>query len=131
MRHPHRAKFVRGHDRSVNEHCYPQLTYPEIYILEGGYSSFFADHRGRCFPQNYVEMGAKEHANTCEREMGRLRQRTKLSRAQTFAFGQHGLRNDDSPTGPSRVSHEVMMGFDSPDADSEQRRSHARRMASY
>jgi M-phase inducer tyrosine phosphatase len=100
-RAPIMARHVRKQDRATNAEQYPKLTYPEVYILDGGYSSFFAEHRARCFPQNYVGMDSKEHAYTCEREMGRLRQnRTKLSRAQTFAFGQHGV--DDSPTAPSR-----------------------------
>jgi len=100
-RAPIMARHVRKLDRATNAEQYPKLTYPEVYILDGGYSNFFAQHRSRCFPQNYVEMDAKEHANTCEREMGRLRQsRTKLSRAQTFAFGQGQV--DDSPTAPSR-----------------------------
>jgi M-phase inducer tyrosine phosphatase len=53
-----------------------------------------------------------EHAYTCEREMGRLRNnRAKLSDAQTFAFGQHG-QIDDSPTAPNRsktVGGDLMM----------------------
>ena len=64
-----RAKFLRHKDRATNAHRYPLLTYPEVYILDGGYSSFFMDHRFRCFPQNYVEMAAKEHANACERRL--------------------------------------------------------------
>ena len=96
------ARHVRKQDRAINVEHYPRLTYPEVYILDGGYSGFFADHRERCYPQNYVEMGAKEHAFTCEREMGKLKQTRKLSRAQTFAFGQHGQPMDDSPTAPNR-----------------------------
>ena len=134
-RAPIMARHVRKQDRTTNSEQYPKLTYPEVYILDGGYSSFFAKHRDRCFPQNYVEMDAKEHAYTCEREMGRLRQnRTKLSRAQTFAFGQHGI--DDSPTAPNRskttgstdllmmdtMSMSPMLAYD---------RGHARRMVSY
>ncbi|KAI9754054.1 MAG: hypothetical protein M4579_004874 [Chaenotheca gracillima] len=104
-RAPIMAKFIRGQDRAANDTRYPHLTYPEVYILDGGYSSFYSRHASRCFPQNYVEMGAKEHANTCEREMGKLRQRAKLSRAQTFAFGQHDQQQemDFSPTGPGRL----------------------------
>ncbi|KAL5350634.1 m-phase inducer phosphatase [Pseudogymnoascus australis] len=101
-RAPIMARHVRQQDRTTNIEQYPKLTYPEVYILDGGYSAFFSDHRDRCYPQNYVEMDAKEHAFTCEREMGRLRQnRGKLGRAATFAFGQHG-GVEDSPTGPSR-----------------------------
>jgi M-phase inducer tyrosine phosphatase len=97
-RAPIMARYVRKQDRATNAEFYPKLTYPEVYILDGGYSAFFSLHRERCFPPNYVAMDDAEHARTCEREMGRLRQTRKLSRAATYAFGQH----DDSPTGPNR-----------------------------
>lgn len=125
-RAPIMARFVRQQDRNANMEHYPRLSYPEVYILDGGYSSFFKEHRERCFPQNYVEMDDKAHAYTCEREMGRLRQnRSKLSRAQTFAFGQH----DDSPTAPARSKAQdtMMICNGSPGFD----RAPTRRMASY
>jgi len=138
-RAPMMARHVRKQDRDSNIEQYPKLSYPEVYILEGGYSAFYSLHRDRCFPQNYVEMDDKEHAYTCEREMGRLQQRrSKLNRAHTFAFGEGGI--DDSPTAPSRSKshgHDLtslgcdlmmtgttspMMGYD---------RGYARRMVSY
>ncbi len=130
-RAPIMARHVRKQDRTINVDQYPKLTYPEVYILDGGYSGFFMEHRDRCFPQNYVEMDAKEHAFACEREMGKLRQnRGKLSRAQTFAFGQHGQGVDDSPTAPTRSNraNDTMMLNGSPLPGD---RVHARRMASY
>ncbi|KAL8349478.1 hypothetical protein RB598_005047 [Gaeumannomyces tritici] len=138
-RAPLMARHVRAEDRTANAEFYPRLTYPEIYILDGGYSGFFEEHRNRCYPQAYVEMGAAEHAFTCEREMGRLRQNRKggLSRAQTFAFGSGGVQ--DSPTAPQRSvsatatckdsSPMSMMLGASPILGSD--RFHARRMASY
>ncbi|KAK2743297.1 cell division cycle- protein [Onygenales sp. PD_40] len=101
-RAPIMAKFIRHKDRAVNIDEYPKLTYPEMYILDGGYSSFFAKHRSLCNPQNYVEMAAKEHAFACERGLGKVKQRSKLARAQTFAFGQHSPQMEDSPTGRCR-----------------------------
>lgn len=130
-RAPIMARHVRQEDRTTNIEQYPKLTYPEVYILDGGYSAFFSEHRDRCYPQNYVEMDAKEHAYTCEREMGRLRQnRGKLGRAHTFAFGQHG-GIEDSPTGPSRTGRafDTMMLDSSPIPNDN--RVHGRRMASY
>lgn len=102
-RAPLMAKAVRQKDRTVNTDHYPNLTYPELYILDGGYSSFFRQSRERCFPQSYVEMGAKEHADACEKGLGKVKQRSKLIRAQTFAFGDHSAQMDDSPTAPSRT----------------------------
>ena len=134
-RAPIMARHVRKQDRATNAEQYPKLTYPEVYILDGGYSSFFAEHRGRCFPQNYVEMDAEEHASTCEREMGRLRQnRTKLSRAQTFAFGQHGIDHSPTATNRSRVNSYtdcVMMDTMASSPMHAKVRGHATRMVSY
>ena len=57
-------------------------------------------------------MAAEEHANACERGLGRIKQqRGKLSRAQTFAFGQHGEQMDDSPTASGRQCNPVMSGM--------------------
>ncbi|KAI4216892.1 MAG: hypothetical protein LQ351_000841 [Letrouitia transgressa] len=104
------AKFLRQKDRAVNAHRYPLLTYPEVYILDGGYSSFFVNHRFRCSPQDYVAMGAKEHANACERGLGRIKQqRAKLSRAQTFAFGQHNQPLEDSPTACTKQTSALLL----------------------
>ncbi|KAF2157906.1 Rhodanese-like protein [Myriangium duriaei CBS 260.36] len=97
-RAPRMAKFVRNQDRTVNDFQYPKLTYPEMYILDGGYSQFFKQNRTKCFPQNYVEMEHKDHERACEKGMGKLKQRAKLGRAQTFAFGQQSCQMEDSPT---------------------------------
>lgn len=132
-RAPIMARYIRQQDRSTNAEQYPKLTYPEVYILDGGYSAFFADSRERCTPQNYVEMNHKDHVYTCEREMGRLRQnRSKLSRAQTFAFGQHGQQLDDSPTAVGRSRSDVSM-MDSLGSSPmlAYERSQNKRMASY
>ncbi|KAF4989701.1 hypothetical protein FDECE_14616 [Fusarium decemcellulare] len=132
-RAPLMARHVRSEDRTVNAEQYPKLTYPEVYILDGGYSGFFAEHRGRCYPQEYVEMSDEAHQRTCEREMGRLKSRKGLGRAATFAFGQREHCVDESPTAPSRPSSRhlhppiAMIGASPILGD----RSHTRRMASY
>lgn len=103
-RAPLTAKFIRSHDRTVNVENYPNLTYPEMYVLDGGYSKFFAGHRSKCFPQNYVEMNDQRHEQACERGMAKVKQRQKLFRHQTFAFGSSGQDDmDDSPTAQGRM----------------------------
>ena len=137
-RAPIMAQFIRNKDRAVNSEHYPHLTYPETYILDGGYSSFFMDYRSRCFPENYVEMHAKEHSHACEKGLGRVKQRSKLMRAQTFAFGQHSAPMEDSPTGTSRTRCETTMDLEfGPSMEIPLRpvldpgRFHTRRMFSY
>lgn len=38
-------RFLRGHDRKLNEHNYPKLFYPELYLLEGGYKNFYEKYK--------------------------------------------------------------------------------------
>jgi len=72
-RAPLMAKFVRSQDRKENSHQYPHLSFPEVYILDGGYSSFYHAHSTRCYPQNYLRMDAKEHEQSCERGLNKLK----------------------------------------------------------
>ncbi|CAH0049552.1 unnamed protein product [Clonostachys solani] len=131
-RAPLMARHIRAEDRTANAEFYPRLTYPEVYILDGGYSAFFEGFRGRCYPPEYVEMSDEKHQRTCEREMGRLKARKGFSRAQTFAFGQREHCVDESPTAPgrpnSRSTHLSIIGQSPILGD---RSVHTRRMASY
>ncbi|ODV91599.1 hypothetical protein CANCADRAFT_55441 [Tortispora caseinolytica NRRL Y-17796] len=79
------ARYLRELDREMNRHRYPYLHYPEIYVLLGGYSSFFKDHRHRCYPQKYVEMDHSSHTQACEREMHRFKSSMQLGRSQSYA----------------------------------------------
>ena len=135
-RAPLTAKHIRNHDRNVNAANYPRLTYPEMYILDGGYSRFFQQHPSKCEPQNYVEMNDQRHEQACERGMAKVKQqRQKLFRHQTFAFGQgaHDDIMEDSPTAQGRsmaarsvstfdVGHNIIGAIG---------QSFSRRMASY
>jgi len=55
-RGPKSYKRIRASDRKINESNYPDLYYPEMYLLEGGYKQFFKDFPELCEPQGYVEM---------------------------------------------------------------------------
>lgn len=68
-----RAKFIRYQDRKENAYRFPQLTYPEMYILEGGYYSFYHSHLSHCDPRDYVRMDAEGAKDTCERNLAKLR----------------------------------------------------------
>lgn len=39
-----RCRFLRNNDRARNTSVYPNLYYPEMYLLEGGYKEFFTNH---------------------------------------------------------------------------------------
>lgn len=131
-RAPLTAKFIRNYDRNVNAAQYPRLSYPDMYILDGGYSKFFDMHRSKCYPQNYVEMNDQRHEQACERGMAKVKQqRQKLFRSHTYACDQGAM--DDSPTAHGRSmgprSHSSFsFGLDIASGIGS---SFARRMASY
>ncbi|KAK9450736.1 uncharacterized protein V1518DRAFT_152232 [Limtongia smithiae] len=94
-RAPRMATHLRSCDRHLNMNSYPELHYPDIYILDGGYSSFFSNHRSMCVPQQYVEMDASEYKEACEREMNRfrkgMRRTVTFSGTSSSSFGAQSL----------------------------------------
>ncbi|NWZ66794.1 MPIP2 phosphatase, partial [Acrocephalus arundinaceus] len=53
-RGPKMCRFLRERDRSCHE--YPQLHYPELYVLKGGYREFFFQFPSCCEPRDYRPM---------------------------------------------------------------------------
>ncbi|CAF0829603.1 unnamed protein product [Brachionus calyciflorus] len=62
-RGPKLMREVRERDRSVNKNNYPNLFYPEIYLLKGGYKQFFDSNQQLCEPRQYVPMLQDDHRN--------------------------------------------------------------------
>ena len=62
-RGPRLMRDMREKDRTINKHCYPNLHYPEIYLLEGGYKNFYETYADCCLPKSYKPMLHDEHKN--------------------------------------------------------------------
>lgn len=84
FRGPTMASHLRKIDRIYNSDRYPYLLYPDIVVLEGGYKKFYDKYRLHCVPQAYVEMKDTKHKRTCEVEMSKVLQASKLTRAKSF-----------------------------------------------
>ncbi|XP_064611575.1 M-phase inducer phosphatase 1-like [Liolophura sinensis] len=72
-RGPKMSRFLRTMDRNQNEENYPELYYPEMYLLHGGYKDFFAAQKGLCLPQSYVPM----HQDDYKEDMRKFRIKSK------------------------------------------------------
>nr|XP_033809102.1 M-phase inducer phosphatase 2 [Geotrypetes seraphini] len=70
-RGPRMCRFIREKDRKKNE--YPNLHYPEMYILKGGYKEFFPKYQGYCEPQGYRPM----HHEDFKEELKRFRTKSR------------------------------------------------------
>lgn len=56
-----RFRFLRNSDRDRNKESYPALNYPELYLLHGGYKTFFERHSDKCEPCAYRPMLDPDH----------------------------------------------------------------------
>ncbi|XP_071416472.1 M-phase inducer phosphatase 1 [Pithys albifrons albifrons] len=70
-RGPRMCRFVREQDRLSNE--YPNLHYPELYVLKGGYKDFFSRCRSFCEPQSYRPM----HHEDFKEDLKRFRTKSR------------------------------------------------------
>jgi len=61
-RAPETLRALRKIDRNLNLDNWPNLYYPELYLLEGGYSAFWSSFPDLCTPQGYVKMNADQQA---------------------------------------------------------------------
>ncbi|KDR09024.1 M-phase inducer phosphatase [Zootermopsis nevadensis] len=60
-RGPSLFRFLRNSDRDRNKESYPTLNYPELYLLHGGYKTFFERHGDKCEPCAYRPMLDPDH----------------------------------------------------------------------
>ncbi|GJJ11961.1 hypothetical protein Clacol_006199 [Clathrus columnatus] len=88
-RAPTFAKHVRSKDRAINGRIYPKICYPEMYILEGGYSQFYKDFPTYCEPLGYVQMDDPAYTETRDADMDNFRRCGKWARTQSYTYGQN------------------------------------------
>lgn len=84
-RGPNMAAHLRKLDRRANVDHYPNLSFPDVVVLDGGYKDFWLAHPGLC--GGYLPMLAETHADTCAASMNRARNEAKLiKRAKLYHF---------------------------------------------
>jgi len=70
----------------MNNHVYPKIHYPEVYILEGGYCAYFKNSGHRCEPPAYVTMDDPNHATSRREDLDQFR-KAKFGRHKSYAYG--------------------------------------------
>ena len=103
------AKHLRAKDRAMNNHFYPKIYYPEVYILEGGYCQYFRTSPHRCEPRSYVKMDDPKHLASRREDLDQFR-KAKFGRHKSYAFGDIGgkaLQSSKRNTAPSNGSNSL------------------------
>ena len=84
-RGPKAQRLLRDQDRTASCDYYPALYFPEVYLLEGGYKSFYESYPELCTPKSYVRMLEPEHVG----DLKHFRAKSKswvLDNKQTKSF---------------------------------------------
>ena len=90
-----RARYLRQCDRAGHADSYPSLSYPEMYLLEGGYRAFYERYSRHCSPRAYLPMlkpgcetALRRYRAECKRDSRRL----KLSVDSRLTSSSEGSR---------------------------------------
>lgn len=91
----------------MNNHNYPRVHFPEVYILEGGYCQYFKESGERCKPPGYVRMDDPNHAASRKEDMDHFRKAT-FGRTKSYAYGDAmGLRGSSKSRNQSNNTKAV------------------------
>ncbi|KAF9561638.1 cell division cycle- protein [Mortierella alpina] len=94
-RGPRMARHLRNQDRAANASHYPAVFYPEVYVMKGGYSTFFQENKSYCWPEAYVEMQDEKHSQ--EFETHRRNFQREFSRTASKGFlGMESKKNSST-----------------------------------
>ena len=85
----------------MNNHVYPNIHYPEVYILEGGYCQYFKHAGARCQPPAYVPMDDPTFVVSRNEDMDQFR-KAKFGRYKSYTYGDGPFKSLYSQQ-PSRV----------------------------
>lgn len=75
----------------MNNHVYPKIHYPEVYILEGGYCQYFKQSASRCQPSAYITMDDPNYATSRREDLDQFR-KAKFGRTKSYAYGDGAVK---------------------------------------
>lgn len=96
-RGPRLMREIREKDRMINKHSYPNLFYPEIYLLEGGYKCFYEQFDQLCAPRSYLPMLHENHKNDL-----------KFFRKKSKTWSGPSMATSDSSINSSNISSKAI-----------------------
>ena len=86
-RGPMMSRFLRELDRASNRDSYPCLNFPEVYLLDSGYKSFYEECVLLCEPPRYVPMLHQDYST----QLKSYRKETKAARRTKSRRGRRQL----------------------------------------
>ncbi|CAE6404557.1 unnamed protein product [Rhizoctonia solani] len=85
-RAPTFAKHLRSRDRALNSHSYPNVHYPEVYIMAGGFNQYFKEKPSQVEPPfSYVQMDDPVHLRARHSDLNNFR---RWERTKSYTYGE-------------------------------------------
>ncbi|KAJ0398811.1 hypothetical protein ATCC90586_004733 [Pythium insidiosum] len=85
-RAPKMLRHLRNLDRWIHAERYPELFYPELYLIDGGYKNCFETLKGEmCDPAEYLPMNHPSYADQCKRDFAALRSQWRQHKTSNSA----------------------------------------------
>ncbi|KAG8733392.1 cell division cycle- protein [Ceratobasidium sp. 423] len=85
-RAPTFAKHLRSRDRALNSHSYPNVHYPEVYIMAGGYNQYFKEKPSQVEPPfSYVQMDDPSYLHSRHSDLNNFR---RWERTKSYTYGE-------------------------------------------
>ncbi|CAE6516537.1 unnamed protein product [Rhizoctonia solani] len=119
-RAPTFAKHLRSRDRALNSHSYPNIHYPEVYVMAGGYNQYFKEKPSQVEPPfSYVQMDDPSHLHARHSDLNNFRrwERTKShtygekqAAAAAIASGKAHMKPNSAPAEASSSQAQSRMG---------------------
>lgn len=91
----------------MNNHAYPRICYPEVYILKGGYYQYYSESSMYCEPRGYVRMDDPQFARDRRQDLDQFRTKSRFGRTRSYAYGElsKGSSGQHNQQQPNPFSH--------------------------
>lgn len=112
-RGPMKADQLRYFDRNIAGDFYPNLFYPDVVVLEGGYKDYYESEKGLHKSLSYVEMDHPLFKDECDRNLHLLRRETSLSRQNSRTSSSVSLSRKTSHSSIKSTASLSLLDFSS------------------
>lgn len=113
VRGPTKAKQLRSLDRHLSGEFYPNLYYPDVVVLEGGYKYYYDSEIKFQKSLSYIGMNHPLYKEECDRNMDLFRKERELSRKSSRGSSCVSLSRKTSHSSIKSINSATVLDFTS------------------
>jgi rhodanese-related sulfurtransferase len=113
VRGPTKANQLRAFDRQLSGEFYPNLYYPDIVVLEGGYKDYYESEKNFHTSLKYIEMNHPLFKDECDRNLDLFRKEKEISRKNSRSSSCVSLSRKTSHSSIKSISSSTILDYPS------------------